>query len=82
MKTQNTTYKTFKSAQLPHSNFMAWMKTTTQQFFKSRTQMEQLSYNSSATSGSHCNHILHTMVQESVFVTPLAIWLQQVNHQR
>jgi hypothetical protein len=43
---------------------------------KSGTQMEQLSYNSTATSGLHCNHMLHTTVQ-SVFVTPFTIWLQQ-----
>jgi hypothetical protein len=47
--------------------------------FKSGTQMEQLSYNSTATSGLHCNRMLHTMVQ-SVFVTPFTIWLQQGNH--
>jgi hypothetical protein len=41
--------------------------------------MEQLSYNSTATSGLNCNHMLHTMVQ-SVFVTPFTIWLQQGNH--
>ncbi len=43
----------------------------------------ELSYNSTATSGSglHCNHMLHTMVQ-SVFVTPFTIWLQQGNQQR
>jgi hypothetical protein len=47
---------------------------------KSGTQMEQLSYNSTATSGLHCNYMLHTMVQ-SVFVTltPFTIWLQQGN---
>ena len=43
--------------------------------------MEQLSYNSTATSGLHCNRMLHTMVQ-SVFVTPFTIWLQQGNQQR
>jgi hypothetical protein len=45
--------------------------------------MEQLSYNSTATSSSglHCNHMLHTMVQ-SVFVTPFTIVLQQGNQQR
>jgi hypothetical protein len=30
---------------------------------KSGTQMKQLSFNSTATSGLHCNHMLHTMVQ-------------------
>jgi hypothetical protein len=48
-------------------------------FLKSGTQMEQLSYNSTATSGLHCNRIQHTTVQ-SVFVTPFTIWLQQGNH--
>jgi hypothetical protein len=48
---------------------------------KSGTQMEQLSYNSTATSGLHSNRMLHTMVQ-SVFVTPFTIWLQQGNQQR
>jgi hypothetical protein len=28
---------------------------------KSGTQMEQLSYNSTATSGLHCDRMLHTM---------------------
>jgi hypothetical protein len=42
---------------------------------KSENQMEQLSYNSTATSGLHSNRMLHTMVQ-SVFITPFTIWLQ------
>ncbi|EFX77688.1 hypothetical protein DAPPUDRAFT_105963 [Daphnia pulex] len=50
-------------------------------FLKSGTQMEQLSYNSTATSGLHCNRMLHTMVQ-SAFVTPFTIWLQQDERQR
>ncbi|EFX77628.1 hypothetical protein DAPPUDRAFT_321136 [Daphnia pulex] len=49
-------------------------------FLKSGTQMEQLSYNSTATSRLRCNHMLHTKAQ-SVFVTPFTIWLQQDNHQ-
>jgi hypothetical protein len=43
--------------------------------------MEQLSYNSTATSGLHSKRMLNTMVQ-SVFVTPFTIWLQQGNQQR
>jgi hypothetical protein len=31
--------------------------------------MEQLSYNSTATSGLHCNHMLHA-IDHSVFATP------------
>jgi hypothetical protein len=54
---------------------------TNTKMFKSGTQMPQLSYNSTATSGLHCNRMLHTTVQ-SVFVTPFTIWLQQGNHQR
>jgi hypothetical protein len=50
------------------------------QIFKSGTQMEQLSYNSTETSGLHCNCMLHTTVQ-SGFSTPFTIWLQQGNHQ-
>jgi hypothetical protein len=46
--------------------------------WKSGTQMEQLSYNITATSGLHCNRMLHTMVQ-SVFITPFTIWLKQGN---
>jgi hypothetical protein len=60
---------------------MAWMKMTTQKSLKSGIQMEQLSYNSTATSELHCNHMLHTMVL-SVFVTPFTIWLQQGIQQR
>ncbi|EFX76503.1 hypothetical protein DAPPUDRAFT_107003 [Daphnia pulex] len=44
--------------------------------FKSGIQMERLSYNSTATSGLHCNRMQHTMFQ-SVFITPFTIWLQQ-----
>jgi hypothetical protein len=42
--------------------------------------MEQLSYNSTATSGLHCNHMLHA-IDHSVFATPFTIWLQQGNQQ-
>jgi hypothetical protein len=45
------------------------------QICKSGTQMEQLSYNSTATSGLHSNCMLHTTVQ-SGFSTPFTIWLQ------
>ena len=45
-------------------------------------QAQQFKGNTSAaTSGLHCNLMLHTTVQ-SVFVTPFTIWLQQGNHQR
>jgi hypothetical protein len=60
---------------------MAWMKTQTCVSQEPRCHSPQLSYNSTATSGLHCNRMLHTTVQ-SVFVTPFTIWLQQGNHQR
>jgi hypothetical protein len=81
MKTQKTTDQTFNAATQnitgrAISYGMDENDNTT--FLKSGTQMEQLSYNSTATSGLHCNRIQHTTVQ-SVFVTPFTIWLQQGN---
>jgi hypothetical protein len=51
-------------------------------FLKSGTQMEQLSYNSTATDLDYTaiTFSIHTTVQ-SVFVTPFTIWMQQGNHQ-
>jgi hypothetical protein len=83
MKTQKTTDQTFNAATqniTGRAISYGMDENDNTKFLKSGTQMEQLSYNSTATSGLHCNHIQHTTVQ-SVFVTPFTIWLQQGNHQ-
>jgi hypothetical protein len=70
-QTQNTGRQTTTqkfSSQEPIWNSSA----TTAQQFKGNT--------STATSGLHCNLMLHTTVQ-SVFVTPFTIWLQQGDQQ-
>jgi hypothetical protein len=82
MKTQKTTDQTFNTATqniTGRAISYSMDENDNTKFLKSGTQMEQLSYNSTATSGLHCNHIQHTTVQ-SVFDTPFTIWLQQGNH--
>jgi hypothetical protein len=79
MKTQKTTDQTLNSAtQNNTGRAISWHNDNTK-ILKSGTQMEQLSYNSTATSGLHCTRMLHTKTH-SVFVTPFTIWLQQGNH--
>jgi hypothetical protein len=84
MKTQKTTDETFNTATQNITgraiSYGTDEKTNTK-IYKSGTQMERLSYNSTATSGLHCNRMLHTQAQ-SVFITPFTIWLQQGNQQR
>jgi hypothetical protein len=83
METQKTTDQTFNAATqniTGRAISYGMDENTNTKMFKSGTQMQQLSYNSTATSGLHCNHMLHTTVQ-FVFVTPFTIWLQQGNHQ-
>jgi hypothetical protein len=83
MKTQKTTDQTFNAATqniTGRAISYGMDENDNTKFLKSGTQMEQLSYNSTATSGLHCNCIQYTTVQ-SVFVTPFTIWLQQGNHQ-
>jgi hypothetical protein len=75
MKTQKTTDQTFNSAtqNITGREISYGMdENDNKKCFKSGTQMEQPSYNSTATSGLHCNRMLHTMVQ-SIFVTPSTI---------
>jgi hypothetical protein len=80
MKTRKTTIKLLSQHTVNTEKFHGMDENDNTKIFKSGTQMEQLSYNSTATSGLHCNRMLHTMVQ-SVFVTPFTIWLQQGNQQ-
>jgi hypothetical protein len=84
MKTQKTTDQNFKAASrniTGRAISYGMDENTNTKIFKSGTQMQQLSYNGTATPGLHCNCMLHTKAQ-SVFVTPFTIWLQQGNHQR
>jgi hypothetical protein len=63
LKTQKTTEKTFKSAQLTQSNFTAWMKTTTHKFSSQEPRC-----NSSATTA-----------QQLLDYTATACCIQQFN---
>jgi hypothetical protein len=54
---------TAKSATQNAQQFHGMDKNDKTKIFNSGTQMEQLSYNSTATSGLHCSRMLHTTVQ-------------------
>jgi hypothetical protein len=61
MKTQKTTHQTFNAATqniTGRAISYGMDENDNTKFLKSGTQMEQLSYNSTATSGLHCNCML------------------------